>query len=268
MRKRSKRGDCKWWGEVAIPLNCYREWRLGPLGLRIAHLPDEWQVVHGQDPDPFLSQVSVSKSARWKGEKPPVPGGQRSFPVDGEGEHICLFPALPDRSIVARPETPVQLSAGETTEVYVTSPLWLRIVLADTDRILLDVPTFSPKEAWLGPGNTQGLLCYGSRAPARLSIEDVPWNPVRVVCKIHIANHTHEEVQLPRVFLPTGLLKLFVDREHRFWTQELTLQLGDELTPILGKGAPPEAVDAQEVSECRSPSQPQGLPTALEGMLG
>jgi len=259
---------CKWWGDFTIPESHFRDWQLGPLTLRIVNLQNEWQVIHSQDEDPWLSGVSVSEPAQWGDHEESLVGERLRFAVNDGSEQIFLFPALADRSIVARPDTPLSLPAGEDVAVYVTSPLWLKIALADGERVLMELPTFRPKDTWLGPSNTQGQLCYGSRDPARLYLEGVPNNPTRVICKMRIANKSDATIQLPRVLLPTGLLKLFVDRERRFWTQELTLEMGKELEPVLGRGAPVEAIDPREVSECRSASQSKSLLTALGGMLG
>jgi len=256
-----------WWGDFSIPVNHARAWQLGPLSLRIARLPKEWVVVSEQSLDPFVTEVSVSEAVPWEPEGPPAKGECQRLGVQGKGTRIRLRPALANRSIVARLPTPFLLPAGEQVDIYITSPLWLTLTALDPERTLIEIPTFRPKDTWLGTNMQQGLLCYGSRDPARTHLDDLPAHPVRAISKIRVSNGGEETVPLPRVLLPTGLLKLFVDKNHRFWTQELALQLGRELEPVLGKGAPKDADHPREIADARGPEHPHSLLTTLGGML-
>jgi hypothetical protein len=138
--------------------------------------------------------------------------------------HLLFTPCLPDRPVVTRLETPLNILPGETVSLYVISPLRLRIELDGTAKLLQEIPTYRLSDTWFGPMSSAGELCYASTVPAFLSLAEVPLLLHCAISAVTIRNSGADSLRLDRINVPLPKLSLFYATRTGFWTDAFSLE--------------------------------------------
>jgi len=207
-----------WWGEHSLADGQVLVCRIGPLRLSIHRLTHEWRVAHRRDLDD-----SVDVKTELGTDELDEPDTVDRF-LEQQTPALCsLAPALADRSVVSRPEKPFHVPAGESTTLYVSSPVWVRVAEGEERRTLLELPAAVPSDTWFGSSTREGELCYASRTHGRLRLEDVPLRPHRAVTPVTIENRGTGHLRLERLSLPTPYLSLFAGPGDALYTEAVTL---------------------------------------------
>ena len=170
-------------------------------------------------------------------------------------DDIVFTPSLPDRAMIVRLPSAMHVLPGEEVNLYLLSPLFLRIELARENKLLHEVPTFRPSDTWFGPMSDAGTLSYGSPSPAFLDLREVPRRPHCAITALTIRNLGATPLKLDRINIPSMRLSLFYSRDSGFWTDRLTLERrdDDEMAQIrLDKTPPPEASPSEFLSGPRA----------------
>lgn len=248
-----KRGGAAWYGDLRVPEGSHAVWRVGPLELDVQHLPGEWRVACRRGDDIWSDAAAVRVAE----------GGQISeelaverYLVDDAQPLLSLQPLLPDRPVVTRPVSPVYIPAGEAARFYVSMPLWLRLAVGEARKALTEIPTLRLSDTWFGANTLEGELCYALRSRCRLTLEDGPVLPYRVVTPLVVRNQATDRMLLERINVPVRQLSLFVAPSGQFWTGEVTVERTEEghLAALkIDAGAPAEARDAAAVAGPRDP---------------
>lgn len=167
---------------------------------------------------------------------------------------LTIRPALADRAVVVRPETPLYVMNGEEVTLYVSTPLWMCIETGDPPRQLHELPLYRPSDTWFGASTTDGEMCYASRTLGRLQRQELPPRPHRAITPMLIRNYAGEALLFERVRIPVQYLSLYQTPNDYLWTEAVTLrrEKDDELASLhLEEGAPKEISRAQRLSEPR-----------------
>ncbi len=240
-----------WWGRHAIETNRADFWQIGPLKLWVQHLAHEWKIfwTHGTDAlEPSLRSVPGSR-----GEAPPEGAKEATcvFASVGSSEDLLFAPALPDRPVIARPRSPLHVLPGEKAEIFVLTPLSVRLELARSSKLLQEIPTYRLSDSWFGPMSSMGELCYAGAASAVLDLKDVPLRYHCAVTSITIRNAGDDALVLERIKVPMPRLSLFFSPRTGFWTDSFTLERrhDSEMAEIrLDRQPPPQASPNQFVA--------------------
>lgn len=226
------------------------------MSLWIRHTEYEWRIAYESKGDPMDSNVELKVPLA---DFLPGPDSTLNrFSSRDPGDVLILSPALADRSFVTQPEAPLYILAGEEVTLYISSPLWVRIECGDLPRFLQEMPIYRPPDTWFGPSTREGELCYASRTQARLSLEEVPLRPHRVVTPVKIRNLVNQALLLERLNLPLIHLSLFGAADGYLWTQAITLERVEEkdLAMIhIERDAPREAQGAELIALPRVKSE-------------
>jgi hypothetical protein len=234
-----------WWGEMGLEPDRPRRWSIGPRRLWAWRSPRELSVAHrvGDDPHDTTLELGLPEDV----DVVPPDAARLRFAVAAEASAPQLRAALADRAAVVRPETSLSIPPGEEVTLYVSSPVWLRIVLPSPagkeETVLCEIPTWRPSDTWFGPNTLRGELAYALATTGRLALEDRIGPPHRAVTPIRIRNRQDEPLGLERLKIPLPNLALYASRA-RLWTTALTLdhEGDDESTALsLTTGAPDEA---------------------------
>jgi len=224
----SNSNTVEWWGSYDLKERHVAEFCIGPGRVALYRDPEEWRLLHESGSDHMALDASVSfTSIRDSPElQAAFSEGERlrrySFHMtDGEFE---VRPALADRAVVVRPESPLFVSAGETVTLYISTPVWFAVFVGNSPRALVDVPLFRPSDTWFGPSTISGELCYNTKTKARLTLDAVPRRPHRAITAVVIENRAEEELFLERLRLPVTHLALFSDGDGNLWTDSVTLE--------------------------------------------
>lgn len=257
-----------WWGKFEIPEGRGGRWRVGPLGLWIQRGPKEWRIANKREDDPLDQELDWACPV--EPEDPPEKAELVRFGTERSSSDLTLVPALADRSVVARPETPFNLLAGDRITFFVSTPVWIRIQTGEPPRDLLDLPSYRPSDTWFGPSPMEGELCYASRTGARLSLENVPLRPSRAVTTVTLKNGGEDRLVLERINIPVPHLSLFQDAAGSLWTEAVNVERGSDgsLAQVrFEKGPPGHVENPRKVAPPRLESKKNILFRAIGAML-
>lgn len=225
------------WQTYAMEVGQHRQWPIGDAVFHVRREPDEWQVARQPTDD--------------DGEPP-----WKRWPADASWSDVVLAPAMPDRPVVARPESPVQLAPGCEARFFVSIPLWVRFTVAGVEPALalLDAPAVVLSSIWFGEP-TEGELCYSLKTRARrCDTQDSAENPHRAVCPVRMINETEAAVEFQRVCLQGKHLNIYRGATH-LWTDavDVAWPRGQAVTArVKVAGRPTEAEqDAEPLAKAR-----------------
>ncbi len=240
------------WGRHSLEGDETLALRLGARDLWIRSEAREIRLLTGPDPRPGEALPPPIKSV-------PEPGSEwsRWVPPEGSGE-VELRPALPDRSLVLKPESPFRLLPRAEARVYVRVPLWIQVQLRvegmESGLKLAEVPTLSMSDSWWGD-TVEGELVYWLPTTARRKMfEDLHLLHL-AACPLHLSNRSGIELEVDKLVLRVAHLSLFLHDGH-FWADETRVTYhGDaegstiEMTGV----SPEEAQGGVRVSAPREP---------------
>lgn len=269
-----------WWGEVTLDVYEGGQWEIGPSTLWVYRSSHDWRVVSRPSTDPVTADPMAQRSSVTV----PVDGDEMTAVLETEdpdlvthrysvrdtGETVALRPALADRPVVARPEHPLSVLPGESVTLYLSTPLWVRVVLVDSDRQLLEGPSHRMSDTWFGPSTREGELCYATRTAGRLRLDKLPLRLHRALTPLQIRNRAEDTLALERVQLPAPHLALYRTADDVLWTEAVTMtrREGDDGATVRIKDGPPGDVgEASLLQEPRTPST-QGLFTSTFSTFG
>jgi hypothetical protein len=245
-----------WWGKFELSEVLVDHWRLGSLHVWIESKPGEWRVHARSDNDPFDQHAHHERLETFA---PPDRLDDRvhvTHVAAGKRSHsLTVTPRLADRDVVARPETATVVVQKDAVDFWVTTPLFVSFE-ADSGQTLLELPTFRPSDTWFGD-ITEGELCYASRVAAYTHLSRLKFSATRAVTRITVRNNLDENLTLERLRLPTPTLSLYVDEEGNFWTQDVTITVGDDEQASIRSSSAPPAVEGGVRMVC-GPRRPSG----------
>lgn len=220
---------------------------LGEVELHLLRRRREWWV---------LSSPRSSGSQSVSGWQPFEPFDQQLLEQPGRvlGRHLFtsapsavrVTPGLADRPMVIRPTSPTRIGPGEEAEVFVGSPVWIRI---EADELTLaEVPAERPSDTWFGSSTRSGQLCYAARSRARLNLDNLSAKEDRVVTPTKIRNQCDEPLDLDRWSLPVEFLSIYQGEAGWLWTEAVTLtrEHPEHLAKLEIESGPPERALSHE----------------------
>ncbi len=242
------------------------ECRIGTLELTIAHGVGEWMLFSRS-----IAEEEADAQVRFDlGEGVPEAVQERFVQV-GESGRVILAPLLADRPIVVRPRQPVFLLSGQTTTLYLSTPIWLQILVGDPAVLLKELPVIVPSDTWFGPSTREGELCYAGRTQARHDPAELPDRPHRAITPLTIHNKASTPLPLEKVSLPVPMLALYADQDGRLWTQKLTLtrhEQGDLASIQIESSKTDGDSSLTRLAEPRIDSERSGMTRAFNLLFG
>ncbi|MFT6926625.1 MAG: hypothetical protein ACJAZP_002244 [Psychromonas sp.] len=229
-----------WWGEVNLNKDSCLRLDIGPLSVAIEHSDYEWRI-HSQrekeiDTDDNRLQKIIGQFS------PCHYSDVARYIVNSSNNSLQLLPALADRPVVCRPVSPINLEAGASVILYVSTPIYVKISLVNHKTTLLqELATQRLSDTWFGPSTRSGELCYASITSGRLDLQKLPYRILRATTALMIQNNADDNLLFERVALPAPLLSLYAAKNGQLWTQNITLTREDDgdFTQLkLGKAPP------------------------------
>lgn len=256
-----------WWEAREVPEGHVLDCTLGPLSLQLGRSADEWRVAFERGPEQD-GAPAVDMNCR-AGE----------LDVEGMGRYVFartsaqlrLVPVLADRPVVIRPRQPVYLPSGESTTLYLSSPMFLRVEVGEPSVRLQEVAMVQLSDTWFGPSTREGELCYSGRTHARHSLEEVPRRPHRAITAVSIRNTAASPLPLEKLSLPVPVLSVYGCDDGSLWTQGLSL-LRESETDLaemkVDRHPPAAAPGARLLSAPRREAGRGGLVRAFSVLFG
>ncbi len=244
---------------------------LGPLKVVLERRRHEWRVGWDREADVMHRAFGLERLSPGA-LSPEHPNLARHAP----GQQHDAFLLRP------RPDVPFRVLAGRDVDVYVSTPIWLAVLLGpgrpdagqdaagfdagpEASRELFEIPVTRPSDTWFGASTVEGELAYLSRTAARLELDELPHRPGRAVTRIRVRNRTHESLTLERVLLPAPELQVFVDAGGHLWTQGIDVELADTGIADIRyvAGPPPHASESVPLGQPRRVATKRLLVRAL-----
>jgi hypothetical protein len=269
-----------WWGTFSLDEYAGGQWHVGPSTLWVYRSSSDWRVVHRPSTDPVTADPMAQRSdvtvpldademtAVLEAEDPDLV--THRYSVRDTDEPVALRPALADRPVVARPEHPLSVLPDESVTLYLSTPLWVRVELPASERLLEEVPSHRMSDTWFGPSTREGELCYATRTAGRLRLDRLPTRLHRALTPLRIRNRAPDALALERVQLPAPHLALYQTPTDALWTEAVTMirREGETGADVrIAGGAPPDVEEATRIQEPRESSK-QGLITSTFGAFG
>jgi hypothetical protein len=226
---------------------------VGPLHVWALRHEQEWRIgtvtdaVEPEDLDNAEWEVTASVAA------PEGLTDTERYVFRSADARVRFTAGLADRPIVSSPRIPLFVPPAEATTLFVGSPLWLRVEVAEPPTILKEIPVRRPSDTWFGSPTGDGELCYSTRTRAALSITNVPITMAWAVTPVIIRNGATTPLSVDRLKLPVPFLPVYVTAD-RLWTPAVTMEHreGNEMAVFdVHRGPPPEAEGARLLTAAR-----------------
>jgi hypothetical protein len=263
---RKTAGDQPWWQTRAVPEGRTLHLTLGPLDLAIGRSRPTWLIRIERQPEADSESRLKSRVAR----RLPEPYDER-FVQAADDDSIRLEPVLADRSIVIRPRQPIHLPGHEEITLYLSTPVYLRILAGSPPVLLREVPSLILSDTWFGPSTQEGELCYAGRTQARYRIEELPLRPHRAITPLLIRNRADTILPLEKISLPVPMLSLYGAADASLWTQRVTLvrEGSSDLAKVrVDPEAPDLGVPIEKLAGARQDPSRSGLVRAFSVLFG
>ncbi len=269
-----------WWGTYTLEEDEGGQWEIGPSTVWLYRSARDWRVIHrpstaatSTDPMEHRSRVTVpvptaemdevlhADEPDWKTDR---------YSVRRTAAQVTLAPALADRPVVSRPEHPLHVPPGESVTLYLSTALWVRVVLPDRDGWLHEMPSHRMSDTWFGASTREGTLCYATRTAGRLQLDKLPLRLHRAVTPLHVRNRAAEALDLERVQLPAPHLSLYRAPSDTLWTNAVSMRhttAGEGATVTIDEGPPSAVPEAERVQPPREPNR-KGLFTSTFSAFG
>lgn len=221
----------RWWGLFSLAEGQTAFWQIGPSKVWVHHAKHEWRIVYlrGDDPLERIGEVVLNDSQSSDDMLVAETSGDANvnrFVFEKSGPELNVEPALADRAVVIRPEKPLYIPKGESVTLFVSTPLWIRIMAGNPSRVMMDFPSYRPSDTWFGPSTIKGSMCYAARTSGRMHLENVPHRAHRAVTPVTIRNDVEDTLLLERFSIPVEHLSLYRAHDDFLWTDAVTLETG------------------------------------------
>lgn len=211
-------------------------------------MDDLWFTIDGGD-DEFTLSYTWGRSSHkvdWL-QYYPLKDIRFSAPVNS----LTVQPRLANRAIIARPNRPLYLPAGQGIRMFIGSPIWLNF--QQDENQLIELPVAQLSDTWFGPNTRQGELCYASETHARFSLEGVKTNPWKALTSVHLMNSGEDGMQIERVNIPVPNLSLY-QSDSQYWTSavRVTRTSAADTGEVKVSGKPPaDALNPIKIADPR-----------------
>lgn len=258
-----------WWGKYAVPAQKQAKWQLGPLTIWLQHLAHEWRLATKSRSDAYEKIVRHDGPSAIETLAADVVPARYCF------SHMCdsvrLIPALPDRPVVTKPDTPLYVYPGEEVTLYLSFPLWLRVEVGEPSRLLREVPLYRLSDTWFGPNTREGEICYASHTAGTVNLADLVRRSYRAATAIVVRNRATTPLYIERLNVNLPFLSLYADSDNMLWTNALVLEHGaggDGLANLqIERRAPSEAKNGQFIVGPRQVEHRSALVRAFSSIL-
>lgn len=241
-----------WWGSFALKEGEVGCWHVGPTHFWLVHHESEWRLYYQPQPDPLEMRASVHVPLSEEEQKAFEEGAALEttslrFAQQVLKDDVTVLPALADRPMIVRPETPLSILPEQTVTLYVSTPLWVQFRVEG--RLMTELPSLRPPDTWFGPSTREGELCYATRTNARLVLDHVPQRMNRAVTPLLVRNRGIDPLQLERVQLPVQHLTLYRSIYNFLWTSpvEVVRESDQQSVSIHIQPTPPPEASQPEV---------------------
>lgn len=210
-----------WWGDFTFEHQEQKCWIIGDRAIVIKRNDNEWNSWNVETPEEVNDDILVSGCANLPISEEIIKG---RFLERNTSNTIKVMPKLADKSVVARPASPLTILAGETVQLFISTPIWFYAQTSPGNKSLLDLPFWRPSDSWFGASTIDGEICYAKYTSAKTRIEDLEMRAHRAITPITVTNSYHEAFTINRINVPVNYLHLYSNDENQLWTYGVEIE--------------------------------------------
>lgn len=220
------------WGQFPLEVNKLMKIKIADLTLYLMLLKKDIKIAYVYTNDKTSSYIikKTNEPLDWK-----------RWPLKGELTNIKISPALPDRPLLVKSESALNLPVNFESLVYIRFPVSIKIttIYKNKSEDLIELPTVKLSNTWFGSFK-EGEVCYSLSSGIRTEIEPDSKRPFMAICPFTLKNKADEHLEIDRICLRSDYLSLFQD-ETQLWTDELaiTYKGKHEISQVLFSGKKP-----------------------------
>lgn len=209
------------WAAQTLERGETRLWEAGHLRLWARHEQHEWRVT-GDRNDQERDSLKITR-----GEPPPAGASWKRWAFKNEYDGISASPAMPDKPVVVRPDSPIRIPPGNEVTFFVSIPVFLQLHLGPKKNLFIhEEPSVVLSKTWFG-SPAQGELCYALRTGASRDLDGIKKGPHRAICPILIKNNSPEDLNFEKLCIRAMHVNIYRGA-RRLWTEEIRVSFRGE----------------------------------------
>ncbi|WP_269518188.1 DUF432 domain-containing protein [Alteromonas sp. BMJM2] len=256
-----------WWGQFNFDEQETKCWRVGDRLVAIRRSEHEWSVWNKETTQELDKPIQVNKlKARESLKEIAI----QRFMVSNTSTTLVIEPSLADRAMVVRPNKPFFVMPEEEINIFVSTPLWMTLLLPKSDIPLTDIPFWRPSDSWFGPSTMSGDLCYSKYTDAKMDNSLLEKRPHRASTMVTLKNEQDEPLRVERLNLPVPALKLYTNQNGDFWSDQVSiLQIKEHGKSIshVRHNPPEKTLSLELVSESRELSNKPSFLSSIKSLV-
>lgn len=257
-----------WWGAFTFKLAEVKCWRIGDRVIAIKRGEHEWTVWNKETALEVDAPIAVGK---LKADEHFFELATQRYMLKKTESVLTIEPSLADRAVIVQPNKPFFVAPKEEITIFVSTPLWMTVLIAGQELPILDIPFWRPSDTWFGPSTMKGDLCYSKYTDAKVNVDQLEIRAHRASTMVKIKNGQKEPLLIERLNLPVQALKLYRSESNELWTDQISiLQITEQSKPIsYVKHSPPENIESMElVSQSRELSEKSSFLSSVKNLIG
>lgn len=192
-------------------------WKIGGLDIYIQAQQEMFFFALDYTDNAGAAKMVINRKA-----KKPARLIWERWPARGIKKSIRLNPLLPDRAVIARPETPIHIIKGQEENIFISIPLWVSITAGNNkDFTTAAHPVQTLSNTWFGEP-THGELCYALHTTARQIVSHSEFKTHTVICPVKIINNFSGSLNFKRLCIQTEQLAVY-ESGGRLFSNQVTL---------------------------------------------
>jgi hypothetical protein len=211
--------------------------RYGPLDLYIEKIHNEIRLRWMTSND--WMDASFHYQYPFQGMFPERLLSEKRFAYKGKKPRLLVVPCLGEKPFVAKPDNTFMVLPGEQAQIYMSTPMNIRIIDMGNKQIIDEIPVIHRTQTWFGETPTYGQLCFFTNIKAALHEENLPFRPHRAMTYVIIENRSKVPIPIERLKIPVNYLTLYQDDRGLFVTSSLKVKCDEKGKMKDVKIAPP-----------------------------
>ena len=257
-----------WWGGFEFSEQEIKCWQIGERRIAIQRGAQEWTIWNQETPTEINDVVEVNE---LKNSDSLAGVHFERFLERKTNSKLFIEPSLADQAMIVRPSKPITVMPGEEAKLYVSTPIWMTISMNQNAEPMYDVPFWRPSDSWFGPNTISGDVCYAKYTDAKLLKEHLEVRSHRASTLVTVLNEQEEKLLIQRLNLPVPLLKVYVNKQKEFWTDQVSILQRIEHskpTSTVSHSPPDDVHNMEQVSESREMSNKSSLMSSIKNLIG
>ncbi|MDC8831068.1 DUF432 domain-containing protein [Alteromonas gilva] len=258
----------EWWGQFTFSPDEIKCWRIGERCIAIKRGLHEWTVWNKQT-YPEQSEVVICNCVQPDENFDDV--DYQRFMVKQTGDTLIIEPSLADRAMIVRPSKPIIVMPDEEVRLYVSTPMWMTVLLPNREEPMTDIPFWRPSDSWFGSSTMRGDICYAKYTEAKMDRSRLENRSHRAFTTVTIKNDQEDPLSIQRLNLPVPALKLYIDQDQQFWTEQVNIvQRTEHSSPVshVKQSLPEDPQSMVLVSESREMSKKPSFLSTIKSLVG